>query len=47
MGFNLELFFDELLFILNNNDIDEIDKLNMLEECIKEEQKYAKECGML
>jgi len=48
MGFNLEFFFEELLESLAampSTDCSEA--IGILEEYVKEQRKYAVECGML
>lgn len=47
MGFSLQMFFDELEEILDNDDLDEIDKLFSINNCIECSRKYATECGQL
>ena len=47
MGFSIEMFFNDLKEILNNKDIDEVDMLTELEECITNAEKYARECGLI
>ena len=44
MGFNIEAFFEELFILLNDTEMDEIDKLDALEKCIYEAANYFEEC---
>lgn len=51
MGFNLEMFFDELLEMLENSDKqsagDAQSDLMNIEKYVKDQRDYAKECGQL
>ena len=51
MGFSLERFFEELLELLDDsakNDAgDAASDLRRIEELVKQEQKYARECGQI
>jgi hypothetical protein len=47
MGFSLTIFFQDLQEIINNDDINEQDKLTELKECIEDAEKYSKECGQI
>ena len=44
MGFSLKYFFEELLIILEDMEKEE---LNELISYVKDQQAYAKSCGML
>ena len=46
MGFDLEHFFEELMLDLKNKELGDRGKLLALEEYIREQYDYAKECGM-
>jgi len=45
MGFSLQQFFEQLDAIINDMELDEIDRLADLESYIEEARKYAIECG--
>jgi len=45
MGFNLQLFLDDLQEIIVDRELDEPDKLQQLEDCITSARKYAETCG--
>jgi len=47
MGFNLNLFFRDLIDILSDKDLPKDELFDALEECILEAKKYAKECNMI
>ena len=47
MGFSLKTFFAELQQIIDNQDIDEQDRLAQLEEAIARGKEYAEVCGQL
>jgi hypothetical protein len=51
MGFSLEMFFNELLAMLENSDKqgggDAQSDLRGIEEYVKGQRDYAKECGQL
>ena len=47
MGFSIKRFFEDLQFILRDENIDEVDKLSALDELINRMQKYAEDCGQL
>lgn len=46
MGFNLDVFFVDLEFVLNS-DVSDKDKVKALVAHVAEEKKYAEECGMI
>lgn len=46
MGFNLEMFFDELEELLEA-DIDDVTRCIRLKLLVLEERDYAKECGLI
>ena len=45
MSFSLGMFFNNLLIIIGNEEMDEQDKLALLTEIINEQYEYAKDCG--
>jgi len=45
MGFNLEVFFEELLEVIDNKASNDYEKCDKLDELIRAAHKYAKECG--
>tara|TARA_S200002703_G_C3775014_1_gene238659 strand:- start:67 stop:213 length:147 start_codon:yes stop_codon:yes gene_type:complete len=47
MGFNLQVFFDDLMAVVENEDYDEIDRDIELCRLIKEGKDYAKICGQI
>jgi hypothetical protein len=44
MGFSLEMFFEELLAML---DDDALSGRKQIENFVKREQQYAKDCGII
>ena len=46
MGFSLEVFFDDLLHIIES-DYKPKKKFALIVKCIHDAKKYAKECGQL
>lgn len=47
MGFSLLGFFNDLQLILADPNISDEDSLAMLTKLVKEERKYAAECGQI
>ena len=47
MGFSLKLFFRDLEWLINNDDIDDKEKLRDLIREIKDGKEYAEECNQL
>ena len=47
MGFSLKMFFEELQDVLNDPFLPESQKVEMLINIINDNQKYARECGIL
>lgn len=51
MGFNLDMFFKELLEVLDNSAKHEAGDasgdLRMIEQLVKNGQQYARECGFI
>ena len=47
MGFSLKMFIEELENVLNDASICDVDKAWVLATIIKENKKYAQECGDL
>jgi len=47
MGFSLEMFFQELMVYLEETTIEDDTRLELLSICIRDERRYAKECGYI
>jgi hypothetical protein len=47
MGFSLELFFDDLRAIAEDDSITDEERLERYEIVIKEGEEYARQCGLI
>lgn len=47
MGFSLKIFFQDLQDILDDPFLKEYEKINLIQDLVRKEKQYARECGQL